>query len=208
VTQSLQKIARSALAAGLLTVAILVTSMPASAQSGLTLGKPGYGGSGCPGGTASVALAPDGKSLSLRFTRYRVAAGGGSGRSFDRKNCSLAIPVNVPSGKSVSIISADYRGTNNLPAGASLRFSVETFFAGGRGPQTKRSFSGPKQGSFSFGEQLTARSAVWSGCGTDIILRNNSSLLVNSAGGKVASASISTQDISTAIVYRLQWRAC
>lgn len=194
--------------AWLLVLSIVAMSLPAYAQSGLSLGKPGYGGTGCPAGTASVVLSRDKKSLSLRFDRYEVEAGGGSGRSFDRKSCNLSIPLRVPPGLSVAIVSAEYRGVNRLPAGAEAQFRTEYFFAGGRGPVLSRSFEGPLQGRFAFGDRVTARSTVWSACGADVILRTNTSLRVSTTGRRIASSSIRSQQINTAIVYRLQWRKC
>ena len=173
----------------ILAVTVLLLALPAQAAS-LTLGKPGYGGPGCPGGSASVSLSRDGKSLTLRFTRYAVSAGGATGRTFDRKSCNLAIPVRVPAGKSVSILAIDFRGYNSLPASAKSEFRVEYFIAGGQGPVLTRSFNGPWQGTFKTSDQLKASSVVWSACGAGVTLRTNSSLKVTSSGGRAASASI------------------
>lgn len=190
--------------AWVLALFIVVVTLPAYAQTGLRLGKASYGGTGCPAGTAAVALSADKKSLSLRFDRYQVAAGGS--RSFDRKGCNLAIPLSVPKGISVSVVAVDYRGVNRLPAGAKAQFRAEYFFAGGRGPVLTRAFDGPQQGRFALSDTITAR--VWSACGADVILRTNTSLRVSTSGGREASSSIRSQDIKTAIVYRLQWRNC
>ena len=61
----------------------------------ISLGEPGYGGNGCPAGSVSATLSPDAKSLSMLFDSYIVEAGGETGRSFDRKSCTIAIPVSV-----------------------------------------------------------------------------------------------------------------
>jgi hypothetical protein len=80
----------------------LVLSAPAFAtHDDISLGEPGYGGTGCPDGTVSVTLSPDQKSLSLLFDQYQVEVGGDTGKSFDRKSCNIAIPVHVPQGLSV-----------------------------------------------------------------------------------------------------------
>ncbi|MHB1111417.1 MAG: DUF4360 domain-containing protein [Devosia sp.] len=194
--------------AWLLVLAIIAISLPAHAQSGLSLGRASYGGTGCPAGTATVALSLDKKRLSLRFDRYEVAAGGGTGRTFDRKSCNLAIPLGVPSGISVSVIAIEYRGVNRLPAGAKAQFRVESFFAGGQGPVLTRVFNGPLRGRFSFADTMTAKSAIWSACGADVILRTNTSLRVTTTAKSAAVSSIKSQEIRTAIVYRLQWRNC
>lgn len=190
--------------AGVLALFIIAISLPAYAQAGLRLGKASYGGNGCPAGTAAVALSADKKSLSLRFDRYQVAAGGS--RSFDRKSCNLAIPLSVPPGISVSVLSVDYRGFNRLPAGAKAQFRAEYFFAGGQGPVLTRAFDGPLQGRFALSDAVGTK--VWSACGADVILRTNTSLRVSTSGARTASSSIRSQDIKTAIVYRLQWRHC
>ena len=174
----------------------------------ISLGIPGYGGTGCPGGSVSATLSPDAKSLSLLFDSYLVEAGGDTGKSFDRKSCSLAIPVKVPAGKSVSILAIDFRGYNSLPTSAKSEFRVEYFIAGGQGPVFVRSFNGPRQGTFQTSDKLTARSVVWSACGAGVTLRTNSSLKVTTSGGRAASASIESQKVKSAIVSPLQLRDC
>lgn len=87
----------------LLLCAAMMLSAPVFAVDGITLGEPGYGGTGCPSGSVSATLSPDATSLSLLFDKYQVAVGGTTGESFDRKSCNIAIPVRVPQGFSVSI---------------------------------------------------------------------------------------------------------
>lgn len=177
------------------------------AQSGITLGEPGYGGTGCPGGSVSATLSPDATSLSLLFDEYFVEAGGDTGKRFDRKACNIAIPVRVPQGYSVAVLAIDYRGYNNLPRGADSQFSVEYFFAGARGPSFSRRFNGPIDDDYLIQNRLTAQTVVWSGCSADVNLRTNSSIRVNSRGAQ-ALATVDSQDVSAAIIYQLQWRRC
>jgi hypothetical protein len=116
----------------ILMLSAIMFSLPVFADD-ISLGQPGYGGTGCPAGTVSVTLSPDAKSLSLLFDEYQVSVGGETGRSFDRKSCNIAIPVHVPQGLSVSILKIDFRGFNHLPRSASSQFNVEYFFAGTKG---------------------------------------------------------------------------
>ncbi len=183
---------------------ILAWTAGAHAQN-LTLGDPAYGGTGCPQGTASAVIGPDGRTLSILYDAYVAEAGGTTGRSFDRRSCNLAIPLNVPSGFSVSVLTVDYRGFNGLPAGANSVFRVEYFFAGGRGPVFQQSFSGPRTEDFFINNAIAS---VWSSCGEDVILRTNSSIRVTTTAGRQAVATVDTQDIASAIVFHLQWRRC
>lgn len=188
----------------LMALALLAACLESGAQGADGVGRPSYGGTGCPAGTASARL--NDSSLSVRYSAYRVAAGGGSGRSFDRKACSLSLPVAVPQGKSVAIVSAEYRGNQRLPSGAKAQFRAEYFFAGGTGPVATRTLRGPAQGSFKL--STPGESLVWSACGADVILRTNSSLRVSTSAGRSASVSIRSQEVQNAMVYRLRWRAC
>ena len=188
---------------------MLMTCTAAHAAAPLiTLGEPGYGGTGCPAGTVSVTLSPDATSLSLLFDGYIVEAGGTTARTFDRKACNIAIPVLVPQGLSISIIAIDYRGFNELPAGAQSQFNVEYFFAGGRGPTFRKNYSGPLSSDYLIHNELVGQAIVWSACGAAVNLRTNSSMRVNTTGNKQALATVDSQDVSAAIVYLLQWRQC
>lgn len=192
------------LPAALTAIAMLVASLTPATAAGPSIGRLGVGGTGCPAGTVSASLTGGGSTLSLRFSKYRAAAGGA--RSFDRKACGVAIPFTVPAGQSVAIVGVQYAGRNKLPAGATATLQTETFFAGGRGPVVEKTFAGPSTSSYRF--TSVASAPVWSACGASLNLRVNSSLRVNSPHGASASSSVATQDVSAGLVYLLKFRAC
>jgi hypothetical protein len=187
-------------------LAASLMSMPAQAD-GISLGEPSYGGTGCPGGTASAVLSPDARSLSILFDAYTVEAMGQ--KRVDRKSCNVAIPVHVPQGLSISVVQVDYRGFNSLPQGALSSFNVEYFFAGQKGPKYQRNFSGPVTSDFLVQNPLQISAIVWSPCGADTILRTNSSMSVQTNSmGQQAQSSIDSIDIQAGVIYQLQWRSC
>lgn len=173
----------------------------------ISLGDPGYGGTGCPSGSVSTTLSPDATSLSLTFDEYSVSTGGETGRTFDRKSCNVAIPVHVPQGYSVAVLAVDYRGFNHLPRGSSSQFNVEYFFAGSRGPAFRRSFYGALDDDYMIHNELGVQSMVWSRCGDDVNLRTNSSSRLSGGRGE-AMSTVDSQDVNAAIVYRLSWKRC
>ncbi len=181
----------------------------ANAQSVLQLGIPAHAGSGCPAGTASASLSPDGSALTLLFDQYVAEAGGMTGLSVDRKTCNISIPVLVPEGFSVSILTVDYRGFVSIPFGGSGRFSAEYFFAGSRGPIATKNFFSGSEGDFNITNNLGIQAMVWSPCGADVNLRVNTNMLVKTnrmmedAMGVVDSA-----DFQTGIVYHLKFQRC
>lgn len=180
-----------------------------NAQSVLQLGFPGHAGTGCPVGTASAILAPDGSALTLLFDQYVAQAGGATRLSMDRKNCNISIPVLVPEGFSVSILTVDYRGFVSIPRGGSGKFSAEYFFAGSRGPIVTRNFQSGLEDDYHITNKLGIQAMVWSACGADVNLRVNTSMLVKTnrfmddAMGVVDSA-----DFQTGIIFHLKYRRC
>jgi hypothetical protein len=178
---------------------------PASeaAAAGPSIGTLGVGGTGCPAGTVSAALSANGAVLSLKFSRYRAAARGA--RSFDRKACGISIPFTAPPGKSVAIVGVQLKGKSSLPSGATGTISAETFFAGDTGPVVTKTLKGTS-GAFNF--STVGVTPVWSDCGGSLNLRVNTSIKVQTSGGKAASVTVRSQDVAAAIVYQLVYRAC
>lgn len=171
------------------------------------LGRATYGGSGCPNGSAAVALAPDAKSLSILFDEFSVEAG--QRKRTARKTCNIAIPVHVPGGYSVSIFKIDYRGFNSLPYGAYSRFNVEYFFAGSQGPRYSKTFRGRMEQEYTLRNTLAARALTWSACGRDVILRANTSMMVRTnTRRQEAFSTVDSADVSAGLVYHFQWRRC
>jgi len=193
----------------LIALGFLVSAASAQAQSGLQLGLPEHGGTGCPAGSVSATLSPDNTAVSILFDQYVAEAGAATGKSLDRKSCNIAIPVRVPQGYSVSIFQVDYRGFSAIPSGGRGQFRVEYFFAGSQGlPANKILRSGVQQ-DYMFTDQLQASALVWSACGASTNLRINTSLLVQSNSRRdQAMATVDSADISNGIIYHLQWKRC
>ncbi|MGZ3773593.1 MAG: DUF4360 domain-containing protein [Pseudobdellovibrionaceae bacterium] len=181
-------------------------SMKAQADD-ISLGQPGYGGTGCPAGSASVTLSPDQQALSILFDNYVAEAGGG--RRVDRKSCNISIPVHVPQGYSVAVFQVDYRGFNSVPAGAQSRFDAEYFWAGERGPHVSRTFLGPLNTNYTVSDGLAASTLVWTPCGADVNLRVNTSMMAQTnVRNEQVMSTVDSADISAGIVYHIQWRRC
>lgn len=190
------------------TAAIPLASLNVRA-AGLRIGVPGYGGTGCPGGSASVVVSPDETALSVLFDSYVAEAGRPTGRTIDRKSCNLTIPVHVPQGYSVAIFHVDYRGFNAVPAGGQSRFNAEYFWAGSRGPTMVQTWNGPLNQNYILSNDLLARSLVWAPCGASVNLRINSSLMARTNGsGDQTMSSVDSADLTSGLIYHLQWRRC
>jgi hypothetical protein len=187
---------------------LLMSSLQAKADD-IVLGRPGYGGTGCPAGTASVTLSPDRKAISLLFDAYTLEVGRPTSRTIDRKSCNITVPVHVPQGMSVAIFQVDYRGFNSLPGGAYSRFDAEYFWAGSQGPRFTRTFNGPTEDNYLIRNGIAATSLIWSPCGASVNLRANTSMMLKT-NTYLASAmsTVDTADIAGGLIYHIQWRQC
>lgn len=192
----------------LLSAALLSLSAAALAQNDIALGEPGYGGNGCPIGSASVTLSPDAKSLSIIFDQFITEAGPSSGKKLDRKACNIAIPVHVPSGFSISVVAVDYRGFVSLPRNATARLQAEYFFAGMQGPRFIKDFRGVQDTDYTFNNTLGVAANVWSPCGADVNLRVNANMMLTNRTYEDAMATVDSADINAGIVYQIQSRRC
>lgn len=194
----------------LLIVGLLLTSGYVHAQSGLVLGRPAYGGTGCPAGTASVTLSPDQDAISILFDQFVTEAGSATGRRVDRKSCNLSVPVRVPQGYSVSVFKTDYRGYNLVPeSGAYNRLDTEYFWAGVRGPRFRKTYSGPTNENYIQSNGIIVNAIVWTPCGASVTLRVNSSIMSQSNPQMDETMmTVDSADISSGFIYHIQWRRC
>jgi hypothetical protein len=182
---------------------------------GAVMQTPSYAGTGCPQGSASATLSPDGKTLSVLFDSYVAEAGGGAPMARDSKGCQINIPFIVPPGFAVQVVKMDYRGFTSLPAG-----SRSTFGAGFRflevnerltnAPRVVRAsvMQGPKTENFVLTSVIQGR--PFSPCGQNFILAAESTLNVqsNRAGEQTISTVDSVDAVQTPVVYSLRWKRC
>ena len=193
----------------LVLAASLSLSATAMAQ-GLELGYPSTGGNGCPAGTVSANLSPDGQQLSILFDQFVAEAGPAVGKTLDRKSCNISIPVTVPGGYSISIMAVDYRGFVGLPSRkANARFTAEYFFANMPGPRMQRTFVGAQNTDYLIENDLVISAQVWSACGASTNLRVNASIMLqNTDWAQDAIATVDSADISSGIIYQIAYRRC
>lgn len=185
--------------------ATLLITQPgfASGKNPVHFKAPAYSGTGCPTGSADYSITPDGSTLSILFGRYEADAGN---RSRDRKTCNISIPVRVPNGYQVSLITADYRGFVDLPKRSdSARLSRTYFFAGQLGFRKNNTFNGRSSKDYLVRDEMLATTGTWSACGRDVNMRINSSMM---ARGKNAYASVDTVDLKSDMKFHLQFRRC
>lgn len=183
----------------LATAAFIATSVaPAFAAPKVEILGAGYGGNGCPDGSASVTVSPDGQELTLLFDKF-IAEGNNAKES--RKSCNLSIPIKVPQGFQISLYDADYRGYVSPFTQARLR--AEYFFAGQRGPVFQRTFNGETD--YNVRDRLATVANVWSACGKSENMRVNAAMSARGRG----IATVDSFDLAhRGLKYHIKYRAC
>ncbi len=106
------------LSKGVLTITAFIATLilvdVALAQS-YSIGQPMMKGTGCPTGSVSAIVSPDGAELSLLFDSFAVEGRQGP-NPFEnlKKSCQFRIPISIPQGYNLEALQMDYRGFGNL----------------------------------------------------------------------------------------------
>ncbi|MGW9031331.1 DUF4360 domain-containing protein [Streptomyces sp. NPDC055722] len=201
--------------------ALLTTALPAhDPSSGIVDPPPDkivikiatVNGSGCPTGTAAVAVSPDNTAFTVTYSDYLAQVGGNSDPTAFRKNCQLNLIVHVPQGFTYAIASADYRGFASLQRGASSTEKASYYFQGSSSTAAiTHPFGSPYNDNWQSTDVTDWAQLVWAPCGVQRNFNINTELRVNAGTSAPGSTSFMTMDstdgdIST--VYHLAWKEC
>lgn len=178
----------------------------------ITLDVVSVNGSGCPPGTAVVAVAPDKQAFTVTYSSYMASAGWGSGPFDWRKNCQLGVQLNFPQGFTYAIAKADYRGFASLAHGAKAE-QLATYYFQGESQSFKKShtFNGPFQDNWQATDTTEAAAIVFHPCGVKRNLNLNTELRVHKGNTSPHASSFITMDStdgSIKTVYHLRWKKC
>lgn len=148
--------------------------------------------------SAKSVVSLDEQSSTIEIAPASFLLNGGG--SLSRSNCSFAVPLTLPSGKSLIVSQVDVVGDVSLPADSSLVVTLEAF-APKSVPQTEpvksELFSGADLTS---GRLLTRKSKLLEiPCGSDDSLRLNTSALLKNKSGQNAYADVKKISISLEI---------
>ena len=202
--------------------ALLTTALPASHTASPVFDNPPpdkividvatVNGSGCPQGTAAVAVSPDNTAFTVTYSQYLAQAGGNSDPTAFRRNCQLNLIVHVPQGFTYAIASADYRGFLSLQPGASATQKASYYFQGSPNTVPKtHPFSGTYNDDWQATDSTDWAQLVWAPCGVQRNFNINTEVRVNAGSSSPSKVSFMTMDstdgdIST--IYHMAWKEC
>ncbi|MFD7908507.1 DUF4360 domain-containing protein [Kitasatospora sp. NPDC059722] len=169
-------------------------------------------GSGCPAGTAAVAVSPDNTAFTVTYSNYMAQVGPGSAPTDFRKDCQLNLLVHVPGGSTYAIVSAGYSGFASLAPGASGTVRAGYHFQGD--PRTihkTHHFKGGFNNDWQVTDTVDTAALVFAPCGEERSLGIDTELQVDPGTSSPGATSFLGMD-STAggikTVYHLAWKQC
>jgi hypothetical protein len=170
-------------------------------------------GTGCPAGTAAVAVSPDNTAFTVTYSQYLAQVGVGSKPTDFRKNCQLNVAVHVPAGFTYAIAKADYRGFASLAAGATAMQRAQYYFQGmSQTAFVTHPFRGPFEEDWFASDQTDIASLVYHPCGALRNLNINTELRVSAGTSNPATTtsfvSMDSTDGSIQTVYHFHWQHC
>lgn len=169
------------------------TASAAPSNNSVYFQAPAIAGSGCPAGTTDFAITPDGQTLTVLFDSFSADPG--------NVTCNLAIPVHVPNGFQVSLMTADYRGF--VQGKAELRRSY--FFAGSTGPSLVTPLTSPGGKEYTQRDNLVSMTETFARCGQDVNLRINSRIRTRTNS---SSISVDSLDLNNGMIFHLKYKKC
>jgi hypothetical protein len=170
-------------------------------------------GSGCPAGSAAVAVSPDNTAFTVTYSDYLAQVGVGAKPTDRYRNCQLDLSVHVPQGFTYAIASADYRGFASLATGATGTERANYYFQ--CDPQTASSshpFNGPYEDNWEGVDSVPIAALVFAPCGVERNLNVNTQILVNPGTSNTSTTNsfmtMDSTDGSVNTIYQFAWEQC
>jgi hypothetical protein len=202
-------------------VAGLITSVasPATAAPHFTNAPPDHividvatvNGSGCPAGTAAVAVNEGNTSFTVTYSDYLAQAGGNSDPTDFRKNCQLNLVVRIPSGFTYAIASADYRGFGHLEPGATGTQKASYYFSGDSATSSvTHTLDAPHSDNWQFTDTVETDQLSYKPCGEERNFNINTEIRVSAGDdpGKKSFMMMDSVDGDIKTLYHFAWKRC
>ncbi|MFF7725312.1 DUF4360 domain-containing protein [Streptomyces sp. NPDC008001] len=170
-------------------------------------------GSGCPAGSAAVAVSLDNTAFTVTYSQYLAQVGLGTKPTDFRKNCQLNLIVHVPHGFTYAIASVDYRGYGHLEPGATGEQKASYYFQGQSETTIKsHQFAGALNDNWQATDTTEIAQRVWAPCGEQRNFNINTELSVaagTSDPTKTTSfMAMDSTDTAINTLYHLAWKEC
>jgi hypothetical protein len=170
-------------------------------------------GSGCPAGSAAVAVSMDNTKFTVTYSEFLAQVGVGARPTDFRKNCQLNLIVHVPQGFTYAIAQTDYRGYANIQPGASFTEKANYYFQGmSQTTPISHTFTGAMDDNWQATDRVAVDQLVYKPCGEERNFNINAELRVNAGTSNTAQttsfATMDSTDTDVKTEYHFHWLTC
>lgn len=160
-------------------------------------------GSGCPQGSISRDVAPDGTAFTLGFDGYQTIVGSGVDGSAREKNCDIFVSLRYPLGCTSAVINTTYHGFAQLDTGVAGRFPATYTLSPGAltnspPPTAFSADSWIAGGVYTKQDSVTAREDIRNANQQDVSLTIRTRISLNAVNSTV-SGTLTVDDATVAI---------
>jgi hypothetical protein len=200
---------RFSVTVGALVTALVAFAGAAAAQDAAPTISVTANGSGCPAGSYSSFVVPDGSGFELDFadgTPAPFAATVDSTHPIARKNCQATVTVTPPAGWQFSLGAVFVGGSASLADGATALHKTLYYWQGKSATVTTQSDLTGSNGGWGVVQQVDPDAFGWSKCGQPSVFNVNSTLQVRQAQAEAGTTSVVTEQ--SEFVYDFVWQPC
>lgn len=169
-------------------------------------------GSGCPPGTADVAVLSDNTGFRVTYREFIARAGGSANPVEFRKNCQINLQAHIPQGFTFAIAEAEYRGRARLEAGASALQRTNYYFQGSaENNYVDHTFNGPLSTVWDTIDRTPVAELVFAPCGEFRNLNLNTELRVYEGAAnahKLSTMSMRSTEGNVDTIFHFHWKHC
>ncbi|MCN0176768.1 DUF4360 domain-containing protein [Salinispora arenicola] len=170
-------------------------------------------GSGCPAGTAAIAMSTDNTAFTVTYSEFIAQVGVGAEPTDWRRNCQLNLRVHVPQGFTYAVAQADYRGFAALADGASGVERANYYFQGmSPTAYSTHTFPGPMIDNWQATDVTDVASLVWHPCGEQRNFNINTELWALAGTSDTSTTTsfmtMDSTDGAISTIYNLAWKTC
>jgi len=172
-------------------------------------------GNGCPQGTVTTSLSPDGTVITFGFDAFQTYIGPNIPLSEWTKNCQLHLNLQYPGGFQFAVVESTYHGYAQLDPGVTGTFLSTYYFSQDAGSTTTTRTSIQGGGEWALGQVYTKQdkvptaAVIWSPCGATGILNINNRIALTTRNS-TAYGQISDDDATVAFTQQVHvdWQPC
>ncbi|CAK7204817.1 hypothetical protein SEUCBS139899_007579 [Sporothrix eucalyptigena] len=200
---------------GLLTPVSSSAADDAPNPNDITVFSVAFSGSGCPQGSVSTTISPDGTVVTFGFDKFQTFIGPTYDLGDKTKNCQLHLNLKYPGGFQFAVLDSTYHGFAQLDPGVTGTFYSTYYFSQDASATATTQTSITGGGAWAAGQvytkndQIPTASVIYAPCGASGILNVNNRIVLASSN-KTATGQVTDDDATVAFTHQLHlsWRSC